>query len=90
MTNLRKVRAAARKIGATVQDDRIGHSHTCRVEAPSGMIWSCGDLHELVDDTNQPWKPDYEDVLARMSYGVEPCPLGDDCEWCHPEEETEQ
>jgi hypothetical protein len=54
---------------------------------PPGHIWLCDDIHELVDETNQPWKPDYADLLDRMRYGIAPCPDAD-CEWCHPEQDT--
>lgn len=86
MTTLAKVRAAAAKLGATVEDEKVGHSHSCRVEAPHGKIWAEGDVHELVDDANRPWKPDYADLLSRMAYGLEDCPAGADCEWCNPKD----
>lgn len=87
MTTLRAVRALAAKLGAKVEDEKIGYSHSCRVEAPPGKIWAEGDVHELVDDTNRPWKPDYADLLSRMGHGLEDCPAGDACEWCHPAED---
>lgn len=89
MTTLRQVKAAALKIGAKVEDDKIGNAHECRVEAPRGFIWSEGDVHELVDAAYKPWKPDYDGLLSRMSYGIETCPHGPDCEWCNHETESE-
>ena len=86
MTTLRQLRAAASKLGATVEDTKIGHSHTCEVIAPDGKFWAEGDVHCMVDTTSQPWKPDYEDLLSRMSYGLEEC-TDPDCDWCHPEED---
>lgn len=80
---LRQLKAAAKKIGATVEDDKIGLTHECRVEAPKGHVWNDG-VHEFVDQAYIPWKPDYGDLLSRMSYGFSKCedPV---CEWCHPE-----
>lgn len=83
MATLAAVRRAAIKIGATITDEKIGDSHTCSVEAPTGMIWAIGDLHEIVDSSYRPWKPDYSDLLQRMSHGVKPCPYGEKCEWCN-------
>ena len=88
MVTLTQLRAQAKTLGATVLNERIGESVTCGVEAPHGFVWKGEDLHELVDSVYYPWKPDYADLLARMAKGVEPCPLGAQCEWCNliPEE----
>lgn len=80
MTTLKDVKILAKRLGAKVEDDKCGHTHECRVEAPHRKRWSCDGIHELIDCTNRPWKPDYADVLARMNYGLEDC-IGD-CEWC--------
>jgi len=85
---LKDVRALAAKLGATVEDEKTGHHHCCRVEAPRGKVWAADSLHEFVDDTNRPWKPDYADLLARMGYGLEDCPAGPECEWCFPDEDS--
>ena len=82
MTTLASVKKAARAIGARVEDDRAGYTHECRVEAPRGMIWSCADIHELISAAYRPWKPDYQDLLDRMAYGVEKCD-DPECDWCH-------
>jgi len=84
---LKDVKALAKKLGAKVEDDKCGNYHTCRVEAPHGKVWACDDIHELVDETNRPWKPDYADMLSRMEHGLNDCPQRDDCEWCNPMEE---
>lgn len=78
MATLKQVKKAAEAIGATVVDDIVGLTHECRVEAPQGFHWADG-VHEFVDCCYTPWKPDYQDLLDRMSYGVEPC--DDQCEW---------
>ena len=83
MKTLKDVKKLAAQLGAKVEDEKIGYSHCCRVEAPHRNRWVEGDVHELVDDTNRPWKPDYEDLLSRMGYGLEDC-VGD-CEWCDGE-----
>lgn len=83
--SLQKVKQLAHKLGATVEDDKCGHTHECRVEAPKGKIWSSDFIHELIDSTNRPWRPDYNSLLSRMNYGVENCP-DLECEWCNPEE----
>ena len=83
MTTLAKVRALAKQLGATVEDEKIGNHHECRVEAPHRKKWSEGDVHELLDSANRPWKPDYEDLISRMNYGLEDC-VGP-CEWCDGE-----
>jgi hypothetical protein len=80
--SLREVKKVASKFQATVVDDKSFNVHRCAIEAPKGFIWSEGDIHELVDETNQPWKPDYADLVTRMNYGIEKCPH-DDCEWCN-------
>lgn len=89
MSTLKAVRAAAAKIGAIVEDDKIGISHECRVEAPRGRVWSADTIHELVASgyTAKGQGPDYVDLLDRMAYGVEPC-TNSECEWCHPEEDA--
>lgn len=78
---LAKVKALAAKLGAKVEEDKSYSFHCCRVEAPKGYTWKCSDVHELVDETNRPWKPDYADMLERMQYGVARCET-EDCEWC--------
>lgn len=83
MTRLADVREHAAGIGAIVTDEKIGESHTCSVESPKGMVWAASETHEFVDSSYRPWKPDYSDLMARMSYGVKPCPYYDDCEWCN-------
>ncbi len=83
MATLKKVRALALTLGAKVEDEKIGYSHCCRVEAPHRKFWAEGGVHELVDDTNRPWKPDYQDLLNRMNHGLEDC-VGP-CEWCDEE-----
>jgi hypothetical protein len=80
MATLREVKALAKKLGAKVEDEKSGNFHTCMVEAPHRKRWACDSIHELVDETNRPWKPDYDDMLTRMGYGLEDC-LGK-CEWC--------
>lgn len=79
---LKDVRRLASKIGARVEDEKLGNSHECRVEAPKGYIWKCADIHELVADAFIPWKPDYDDMIARMNYGVEKC-NDPECDWCN-------
>jgi hypothetical protein len=84
MTNLREVKTLAKALGATVEDRKSTSFHSCRVEAPPRFRWTEGDVHELVDETNRPWKPDYADLLSRMKYGIEPC-TDPECEWCNEE-----
>lgn len=86
MTTLRQLKAEAKRLGAEVNDEKIGYSHMCEVIAPAGKFWSEGDTHIMVSDCYQPWKPDYEDLLSRMGYGVEDC-TDPDCDWCHPLED---
>jgi len=82
---LKDVRRLAKQLGATVEDEKIGNAHECRVEAPHRKRWSCCDIHELISSVNRPWKPDYDDVLDRMNHGLEDC-IGD-CDWCDGDEE---
>lgn len=79
---LRDVKKLAAKLGVKVEDDKCCCTHECRVEAPRRKVWKCGGIHELIDYTNQPWKPDYDDILNRMNYGLEDC-TDPDCEWCN-------
>jgi hypothetical protein len=81
---LKDVRAMAKVLGAKVEDDKCGNTHECRVEAPHRKRWMCRGVHELVDSTNRPWKPDYADLIDCMEYGLEDCE-DPDCEWCNPE-----
>lgn len=83
MGSLAQVKRAAVKIGAIVTDEKIGQAHSCEVESPAGFVWSASANHLFTDTAYQPWKPDYADLLARMSYGVEPC-NDPECEWCSP------
>ena len=82
MAELRQVRELARELSATFTKERFVHKIRCGVEAPAGYVWRCGGIHELVDWTAVGWKPDYADLIARMSYGVAPCPT-EDCDWCN-------
>ena len=84
MSTLKEAKKIAAKFNATLIDDKNGNFHTCRCEAPTRHKWKCDNIHELVDETNRPWKPDYQDMIDRMNYGIEPC-LDDDCEWCNPD-----
>lgn len=81
MTTLKQVKKAAAALGAIVEEDKCEYSHECRVTAPHRKIW-CDGVHEFVDCANRPWKPDYEDLLNRMSYGLEDC-IDPDCDWCN-------
>lgn len=85
MTTLKEVKAYAKSIGAEIVDDKIGSTHECTAEAPKGKIWACDDIHMLVDCSYIPFKPDYEDLLKRMKYGLNVC-ADSECEWCNPEE----
>lgn len=87
MATLAKLKARVAVLGGSLEDSKIGESHECRIEAPSGHVWKGTDLHELVDTAYRPWKPDYADLLDRIKYGVESCPFGATCEWCHPSED---
>lgn len=87
MSTLALVKRCATKLGAVVLDQKIGGHHSCTVEAPPGFTWAEG-LHEFVDSTNRPWKPDYADLLDRMSYGLKPCD-DPECEWCRPKDDEE-
>lgn len=82
---LQTIRREAKRLGASVTMEKHGDSYRCGVEAPAGYKWGCDDIHEIVDWSYAPWKPDYEDILSRMKYGVEKCE-DEDCDWCHPEE----
>ncbi len=83
MATLRTLKKVAATFRATVVDEKSGNCHCCRIEAPAHTIWAEGNVHEMVDEVYKPWKPDYADLIARMSYGLEVCPLGADCEWCN-------
>lgn len=80
---LKDVRKLAKQLGATVEDDKIGNTHECRVEAPHRKRWACRGVHEMVDSSFLPWKPDYADVLDGMKFGLEDC-TDPDCDWCNP------
>lgn len=56
------------------------------VEAPRGFTWrSDPEIHELIaaqwddDHTQDVWR----DLFERMTMGVEPCAVIDECEWCN-------
>lgn len=81
MASLKDVKALAKSLGAKVEDDKSGHTHECRVEAPHRKRWAGEGIHELIDCTNRPWEPDYADLLDRMNYGLEDC-ADPECDWC--------
>jgi hypothetical protein len=83
MTTLSKLKKEAAKIGATVEQDRIGDTLNTEVFSPSGFRFASDSTHIFVDCVYVPWKPDYADLLNRISYGLEPCEDAQ-CEWCHP------
>lgn len=87
-TTLADVKNAAAKIGAKVEDDKSGPCHCLRVEAPHRKKWACRDVHEMVDETFRPWKPDYADMLDNMNFGLEACEDAD-CEWCNLDTESD-
>ena len=87
MTTLAAVKKLAAKLGAKVEDDKIGNSHECRVEAPHRKKWACRGVHEMVNCVYLPWKPDYTDMLDSMNFGLEDCE-DVDCEWCSDYEES--
>jgi hypothetical protein len=81
--SLAAVKKAAATLGASVADDVIGFTHECRVEAPRGKIWVDGGVHELVEASHMPFKPDYADILDRIAHGLEDC-TNPACDWCNP------
>ena len=81
-TPLRKLKTACNLIGASVLDERVGESHTCEAFAPAGKVWAASGNHCLVDRAFRPWRPDYADLLQRVSLGAETCTTPD-CEWCN-------
>jgi hypothetical protein len=85
---LASCKSVAKKYKATVVDEKVGYTHSCCIEAPKNHIWNEGDVHELVDESNRPWKPDYADLISRMNYGISECELAKigECEWCNGEE----
>lgn len=85
MSTFKAVAKEAAKLGATVEDDIIGNTHECRIQAPHRKFWCEGGVHEMVDISNRPWKPDYAGLISRMSYGLEDC-TDTECEWCNPQE----
>jgi hypothetical protein len=88
MATLAKLKLVAAKVGAKVEDQKIGNCHECRVEAPHRKIWKCREVHEMVDSCYRPWKPDYADMIANIEFGLEDC-TDPDCEWCNDSEESE-
>lgn len=82
MATLKDVQKVAKKMGAKVTQDKDGNTWECRVEAPNKTIWCCSDIHEIISSSFKPWKPDYQDLLDRMKYGLAKC-KDDECEWCN-------
>jgi hypothetical protein len=85
MTTLAQVKKIAEAMGATVEDQKIGNSHSCEILAPKGKMFGEGSTHILVDCAYTPWKPDYADLLSRLKYGMIDC-NDPECEWCNPDE----
>jgi hypothetical protein len=83
MATLRQVKTLAARLGATVEDEKIGHHHECRVQSPHRKHWKALGVHEMIADCYQPWKPDYADLIDSMNYGLDDC-VGE-CEWCDDE-----
>jgi hypothetical protein len=84
MKTLADVRRRAAELGCIVEEDKCGNTHECRVRVPDGKRFVCSELHEFVDCTNKPWKPDYADLLDRLADGIEDCP-DPECDWCNSE-----
>ncbi len=87
VVTLARVRAEAAKFGVKVDDWKIGHGHGCDCYAPKGKVFASSHTHVLCEEVNRPWKPDYADILVRLSDGLEDCPDGADCDICNEEEE---
>lgn len=86
-TTRRAAEALAKKLGATIEAERVGSTFTVRAMAPRGMHWSARGVHELVESgrpttslqRNETWLA----LLQAMEMGLEACDLNDpDCaEW---------
>lgn len=65
--------------------DLMNESHEITIEAPRGKVWSASQTHELIarGENGEAWTRLYTDIHARMTLGVEDCPDGTTCEWCH-------
>ena len=77
----RRTRQLAEKLAA-ILDTTDGEVN---VEAPHGFVWLCDGIHELVNspcdlETQRDMWPE---ALRRMQVGIERCPYGEACEWCH-------
>ena len=77
IATLQQVRALAKSFGAEVEYYSSGDHTTLAVTAPGGFHWE-GGVHTLVDSPFKPFKPDYADMLERMSFGLDKC--DDTCE----------
>lgn len=90
------LKAAANKIGATVDDSMIAYG-SVNVYAPRGMVWSCsGDIHVIclhwfTLHNGKPMFPEMKtdairDAIERIGDGLTPCD-DPECEWCNSEHE---
>lgn len=70
---LREVKKVATQFNATVIKERVGNTNSLEIEAPKGFVWCEGGVHVIVDASYYPFPNDYEDVLSRMRFGLEPC-----------------
>jgi hypothetical protein len=76
----------ARTLGtvAIVKADRLGDSNEITIEAPTGKVWACRGVHEIVicGETGVTWDTLYSEALSDMASGLFDCD-DDTCEWCH-------
>lgn len=85
------IQALAKQLGATIKvhRDRENLEHEITADAPTGMVWACASVHQLIcsgaDGTTMAQLR--TDMLDRMSHGVAPCD-DEECDVCQEDNET--
>jgi hypothetical protein len=82
MTARQEVISLSSELNSTLDDSMYDE---IKCEAPKGKIWACSLVHEIIsakEKTEDPRCELWDDMLDRMSYGVEDCE-DVECEWCN-------
>jgi hypothetical protein len=88
MATKQAVVARGRALGVTPKFhvDKTGETNEITILAPTGKVWACREVHEIVigGEVGVTWATLYAEALDDMSSGFWDCDVAD-CEWCHPD-----
>ena len=76
------LRKRAKELKAEITFDKSCGYRDVMVDAPKGYKFVTAGLHCIVDNCADEWSNDFDDILNRMSGGVEPCE-DPECDICN-------